>query len=146
LGAIQELDVDAMRLLYRIECSGEDFYNLIAERIGNDRAADLLRKNAREERGHAERVRKGAGDQAGTEKYEPPRRTAPSTRSRCPTRSAELFALIVQARSTATRATSLWADRESDAEVQRLLPSTARGNRARPARQRGHGILEAKPS
>ncbi len=57
LGAVEQLDVEALRLLYRIECSGEDFYNLLADRIGNADAAELLRRNGREERGHAERVR-----------------------------------------------------------------------------------------
>lgn len=57
LQAFEQLDVDALRLLYRLECTGEDFYDQLADRIGNPQAAGLLRKDGREERGHAERVR-----------------------------------------------------------------------------------------
>jgi hypothetical protein len=102
LGAIQELNVDAMRLLYRIECSGEDFYNLIADRIGNDRAADLLRKNAREERGHAERVRKAIAIKLGKDKYEPTTEDCAKYAIPLPESiPAEMFALIVQGCSSA---------------------------------------------
>ena len=48
--------------------------------------ADLLRQNAREERGHAERVRKVIARKLGQENSSRPRRTPRSTRSRCPTR------------------------------------------------------------
>ena len=34
-----------MELMYKLECSGEDFYNLLADRIGNDEAGELLRRN-----------------------------------------------------------------------------------------------------
>ena len=63
------LDVDAMRLAYRVECAGETFYEQLAARIGNDEAAAPLR-NAREERGHAERIRKALGLTLGRP-YEP---------------------------------------------------------------------------
>jgi rubrerythrin len=127
LGSIQELDVDAMRLLYRIECSGEDFYNLIADRIGDDRAATLLRKNAREERGHAERVRKAIAIKLGTDKYEPTTEDCAKYAIPLPdTIPAELFALIVQGEIDGDKGYQLWADRESDAEVQRLLRQNGR--------------------
>ena len=122
LGSIQELNVDAMRLLYRIECSGEDFYNLIADRIGDDRAADLLRKNAREERGHAERVRKAIAIKLGTDKYEPTSDDCAKYAIPLPDSiPAELFALIVQGEIDGDKGYQLWADRETDPEVQRLL-------------------------
>src|SRR6476659_9470653 len=56
LAGLEQLDVPALELLYKLECSGEDFYNLLADRIGNDEAAELLRRNGREELGHARRV------------------------------------------------------------------------------------------
>jgi len=122
LGAIEVLDVDAMRLLYRVECAGEDFYNLIADRVGDGRAADLLRRNAREERGHAERVRKAIAVKLGTPSYEPTDADrAPYAVPLPETISAELFALIVQGEIDGDKGYQRWADRESDPEVQRLL-------------------------
>ena len=45
LGSIETLDVSAMETIYRLECSGEQFYNLLADRIDNAEAAELLRRN-----------------------------------------------------------------------------------------------------
>ncbi len=122
LGAIEILDVEAMRLLYRVECAGEDFYNLLADRVGDAHAADLLRRNAREERGHAERVRKAIAVKLGTAAYEPTDADrAPYAVPLPETISAELFALIVQGEIDGDKGYQRWADRESDPEVQRLL-------------------------
>jgi len=136
LGAIEQLDVDALRLLYRVECSGEDFYNLLAERIGDARAADLLRRNGREERAHAERIRRVLGIKVGRP-YEP---TAEDL-SRYPvplpeTISAELLPLIVQGEIDGDAGYQRWAERETDPEVQRLLrlngrEETTHGERVR---------------
>ena len=52
------LDVKAMETIYRLECSGEQFYNMLADRIGNEEAAELLRRNGREELAHARRIAK----------------------------------------------------------------------------------------
>ncbi len=64
------LDVDAMRHIYRVERVGETFYEEVARRIGNDEAAALLLKNAREERGHAERMRRALSLKLGRD-WEP---------------------------------------------------------------------------
>jgi rubrerythrin len=122
LGAITQLDVDAARLLYRIECSGEDFYNLIADRIGNPEAAALLRKNAREERGHAERVRKVIARKLGTDHYEPTAEDTAKYAIPLPEQiPAELLPVIVQGEIDGDKGYQQWADRESDPEIQRLL-------------------------
>ena len=136
LGKIERLDVEALRLLYRIECSGEDFYNLLADRIGDARAADLLRRNGREERGHAERVRRVIGIKLG-HTFEP---TA-EDQARYPiplpdTIGPELFPLIVQGELDGDVGYQRWADRESDPETQRLLrlngrEETTHGERVR---------------
>jgi rubrerythrin len=121
LGAVKQLDVDAMKLLFRVERSGEDFYNGVADRIGDDRAADLLRKNGREERGHAERMRRAIGVKLGhpweptpedLERYSVPLPDAIS---------APLLNLMVQAEFDGDAGYQHWADREPDPEVQRLL-------------------------
>ena len=122
LGSIQELDVESARLLYRIECSGEDFYNMIADRIGNAEAADLLRKNGREERGHAERMRKVIAIKLGLEKYEPTAEDTAKYAIPLPDQiPVELLPVIVQGEIDGDRGYQQWADRESDPEVQRLL-------------------------
>ncbi len=70
LAGLEQLDVPALELLYKLECSGEDFYNLLAERIGNDDAAELLRRNGREELGHARRVGRAIAIKLGRD-FEP---------------------------------------------------------------------------
>jgi rubrerythrin len=136
LTAIEQLDVDAMRLLFRIERSGEDFYNGIADRIGDARAADLLRRNGREENGHAERVRKAIGVKLG-KAWEP----LPEDLERYPIPlpdaiPAPLLAVIVKGELDGDVGYQRWADREGDPEVQRLLrlngrEETVHGQRVR---------------
>lgn len=136
LGAIETLDVDGMRLLYRVERSGEDFYNQIADRIGDARAADLLRKNAREERGHAERVRRALGVKLGTP-YQPTADDDALYAVTLPDQiPAGLLPQIVQGELDGDAGYQRWADRESDPEVQRLLrlngrEETVHGQRVR---------------
>ena len=62
LGEMQQLDVAALELLFQLECSGEDFYNLLADRIGNEDAAQLLRRNGA--RGARARAPDQPGDRA----------------------------------------------------------------------------------
>ena len=122
LGSIQELDVESARLLYRIECSGEDFYNMIADRIGNAEAAELLRKNGREERGHAERMRKVIAIKLGLEKYEPTAEDTAKYAIPLPDQiPVELLPVIVQGEIDGDKGYQQWADRETDPEIQRLL-------------------------
>ena len=52
----QHLDVAAMKELYNSELGGEVFYNALADRVDNERAAELLRRNGREESIHGGRV------------------------------------------------------------------------------------------
>ncbi len=53
---LDRLDTPALEVMARLENSGQAFYEMLAERIGNDEAAELLRRNGREEAEHAERV------------------------------------------------------------------------------------------
>jgi rubrerythrin len=121
LGGLDVLDADGMRLLYRVERTGEDFSNLIADRIGDPRAADLLRKNAREERGHAERVRRALGVKLGTP-WQPTAEDDALYDVPLPDAiPVALFPQIVQGEIDGDAGYQKWADRESDPEVQRLL-------------------------
>src|SRR3954463_338829 len=67
LAALDQLDVPALELMYKLECSGEDFYNLLADRIGNDDVAALFRRNAKEELGHARRIARAIAIKQGHE-------------------------------------------------------------------------------
>lgn len=136
MGALAELDVEAMRLLFRVERSGEDFYNGIADRIGDERAAALLRRNGREERGHAERIRKAIGLKLGRD-FEPSSEDLALLPVPLPdTISPELLPVIVQGEIDGDLGYQRWADRETDPEVQRLLrlngrEETVHGERVR---------------
>lgn len=136
LAAIEVLDADALRLLYRVECAGETFYQLLADRIGNARAADLLRRNGREERAHAERVRRVLERKLGQpwEPQDADRR--PYTFALPPAVPAALLPAIVQGELDGDAGYQRWADREADPEAQRLLrlngrEETVHGERVR---------------
>jgi hypothetical protein len=82
----KEMDLPTMELVFRLENSGEDFYNALADRIDNDEAAELLRRNGREERGHAlclqrHRIKLG-------EEWKPSPEVLERSAFRCPTTSA----------------------------------------------------------
>jgi len=126
LGGITVLDVDGMRLLYRIERNGEDFYNRLADRIGDARAAELLRRNGREERGHAERVRRALGVKLG-QPWEPAAEdVAPYAMPLPDLIPVAVLPAIVQGEIDGDAGYQRWADREADPEVQRLLRQNGR--------------------
>ena len=121
LAGVEVLDVAAMELIFQIECSGEDFYNAIADRINNDEAAILLRRNGREEVGHARRIQRAIAIKTGSD-YEP----SAALLERLPVPlpddiSPEVFPLIVQGEIAGDAGYQRWADRESDPEIARLL-------------------------
>jgi rubrerythrin len=126
LGGLTTLDPDGMRLLYRIERNGEDFYNRLADRIGDPRAAELLRRNGREERGHAERVRRALGVKLGRPWEPAPEDTAPYAIPLPDVIPAAVLPAIVQGEIDGDAGYQRWADRESDPEVQRLLRQNGR--------------------
>src|SRR4029079_19422185 len=70
LAELDQLDVPAMELMYKLECSGEAFYNLLADRIVTEELADLFRRNAKEELGHARRIARAIAIKQGHE-FEP---------------------------------------------------------------------------
>src|SRR5262245_23349146 len=114
LGAVERLDVEALRLLYRLERAGDAFYHDVTERIGDPRAAELLRRNGREERGHAERVRRALGIKLGRA-FEPSADDlAPYPVPLPPTIPVSIFPQIVQAELDGDVGYQRWADREDD--------------------------------
>ena len=144
LAACTELDVPAMELLYRLEISGDDFYQALADRIGNDEAGDLLRKNGKEELGHARRVQRAIGMKLGTE-YTPSAEVQTPFAIPLPEHvGLDLFPVIVKAELDGDAGYQHWADIEPDPEVARLLrlngrEETVHGERVKKAL----AILEA---
>ena len=138
LGNVETLDVATMELLIKVENSGEDFYNLLADRIGEAAAGDLLRRNGREEVGHARRISRAIAIKLGTD-YEP----SPELLERFDVPlpdvvGLELFPLIVKAELDGDAGYQRWADNEPDPEVARLLrlngrEETKHGERAQAA-------------
>jgi rubrerythrin len=121
LADMDVLDVAALRLLFRLECSGEDFYNGVAERIAGERAAELLRQNGREEIGHANRLRRAIVIKLG-HSYEPDATDLERFAVPLPDQiSVEMLPLIVQGEIDADTGYQRWADNEADAEVAHLL-------------------------
>ena len=121
LSALERLDVAALELLYQLECSGEDFYNTIADRVGDDDAATLLRRNAREEMGHARRVGRAIAIKQGAP-FEP----SPELRERLAIDlpdpiPVEMLPFVIQGESDGDEWYQRWADNETDPEVERLL-------------------------
>jgi rubrerythrin len=121
LAEMEQLDVAAMELLFQLECSGEGFYNDVAERIGNDAAAELLRRNAREEMGHARRVSRAIEIKQGVAFDPSPENLERLTIPLPDSIPAEMLPLIVQGEIDGDAAYQRWADHESDPEVARLL-------------------------
>ena len=126
VAALDSLDVDGMELLFRVECSGEDFYFAIADRIGNAEAADLLRKNGREEVGHARRLQRAIALKLGRE-YQPSEETLTRFAIPLPDQiDAAIFPAIVQAELDGDVGYQKWADREENPEVAKLLRQNGR--------------------
>jgi rubrerythrin len=121
LADVEKLEVPEMSLLYRIEMAGELFYNILADRVGNDIAADLLRKNAVEERGHARRLARMISIKLGHE-WEPTPEEAELLAVPLPeTIDSKMFAAVVQGEINGDAGYQRWADAETDEEVVRLL-------------------------
>jgi rubrerythrin len=121
LAQVERLDVEAMQLLFRVECSGEDFYNDLADRVGDERAADLLRRNGREELGHARRIQRALAIKLG-QPYEPTSEMLDRFAIPLPDEvGLDLFPIIIDAEVKGDAGYQRWADLEPDAEVARLL-------------------------
>src|SRR5690349_16976443 len=120
LAQLDTLDVPAMELMYKLECSGEDFYNLLADRIGNEEVAVLLRRNAKEELGHARRIARAIAIKQGCEF-----RPGPELQTRFPVSLPDvvdpaMLPFIVAGEQAGDAGYQGWADNEPDPQVARL--------------------------
>jgi rubrerythrin len=118
---MRDLDVEGMKLVYRLECSGEDFYNELADRIDNAEAAELFRRNGREELGHAKRIARAIAAKLETD-FEPSGDMLERFAIPLPDEiSLDLLPEIVKAEIQGDAGYQAWADREPNEEVARLL-------------------------
>ena len=121
LSDVAKLEVPELKLMYRIEMAGELFYNILADRVGNESAAGLLRKNAVEERGHARRLARMISIKLGHE-WEPTAEEAELLAVPLPeTIDSRMFAAVVQGELSGDVGYQRWADAETTDEVVRLL-------------------------
>jgi rubrerythrin len=121
LAELDRLDVPALELMYKLECSGEDFYNLLADRIGNDDAAVLFRRNAKEELGHARRIARAIAIKQGHEFAPTPELQTRYEVSLPDTIDLSMLPFIVAGEQAGDAGYQGWADNEPDPEVARLL-------------------------
>ena len=121
LAGLGRLDRSAMETIWRVERAGETFYGLLAERVDDPEAAELLRRNGREELAHARRIARALSILDGAE-WEPSEEVAaPLPVPMPPTVDATLFAQIVAGELNGDAGYQAWADSESDPEIARLL-------------------------
>ena len=121
LAGLDQLDVSAMELMYKLECSGEDFYNMLADRIDNEQVATLFRRNAKEELGHARRIARAIAIKQGHD-FEP----TPELQERYAVVLPDvvdpaMLPFIVAGEQAGDAGYQGWADNEPDPEVARLL-------------------------
>jgi rubrerythrin len=121
LADVAKLEVPELTLMYRIEMAGELFYNMLADRVNNDEAASLLRKNAVEERGHARRLARMISIKNGAE-WVPSAEVEELLEVPLPEEiDARIFAGVVKGELNGDAGYQKWADAEDNEEVERLL-------------------------
>lgn len=115
------LDVEALELIYQLERSGEVFYNMLADRIANEEAANLLRRNAVEERAHSRRIARALSIKLGRE-WEPTATIDEILPIPMPDSiDADLFLGVVEGEIRGDAGYQHWADNEDNEDVARLL-------------------------
>ena len=121
LGQLDSLDVDALRSMFALEVTGEQFYNALADRVDNEQAAELLRRNGREEAGHARRIERALAIKLGHPFTPTPDLLEPAVMQLPERVGADLLRVIVQAEFDGDAGYQRWADNEVLPEVERLL-------------------------
>lgn len=120
LAGKQVLDVDDLRLMYRLEMAGEAFYQQLADGIDDPEASTLFERNGREERGHADRIRRALVQKLGS--WEPNEEDLRPLAVDVPhPLPVELLPHIAAGEIEGDAGYQRWADAETDPEVQRLL-------------------------
>src|SRR5690349_14682972 len=121
LAQLDSLDVPAMELMYKLECSGEDFYNLLADRIGNDDAAEPFRRKAKGELGRPRRSQRWMAIRQGSEPAPTPDLREGYEITLPDPMDVAMLRHIVAGEQAGDAGYQGWADNESDPDVARLL-------------------------
>jgi len=138
------LDIEAMETMYQLEMSGEVFYQRLADLVGNEEAATLLRNNGVEERAHARRMAKALSIKLGREWEPSPERQVILDLPLPDTITPELFLAVVDGEINGDAGYQAWADNEPDEEVAKLLRLNGREESIHADRaRRVHAILSA---
>lgn len=144
IGAAEVLDDATAELLIRVENSGDVLYGALADRLGNEDAAKLLRLNGREEVGHANRIIEVMRIRHGSD-YEPPAEVFEKFDVPLPdTIDAAMLPLIVEGEFAGDVGYQKWAAAETDPQIIELLIRNGREESKHAERmQRVIAILEA---
>jgi rubrerythrin len=127
LAALESLDIPALEVLHKLECSAAQFYDLLAARIGNDKAAGLLRRSGREELGHARRVSRALSIKLGRD-YEPSAELREPYPIELPAiiDASSVLPALFEGELAGDADYQRWADAEPDPDVARLLRHNGR--------------------
>ena len=121
LSAFERLDVPELEVLYRLEHNAAEVYERMADLLDDATVADVLRRNGREELGHAKRVRRILSLKAGPG-YEPPSYLDDRWEVTLPDRVVpEMLAAMIEGERGGQADYERWAASETDPEVARLL-------------------------
>jgi hypothetical protein len=121
LSELDRLDVDALRSLFTIELAGEGFYLALADQVGDPQAGVLLRRNGREEAGHARRAARAIALKLGHD-FEPSPDMLVRPEVRLPdTIDPDFLPTLMQGERDGDASYQRWADQEPDPAVARLL-------------------------
>jgi rubrerythrin len=121
LAGVTQLDVPAMEVVYQLEISGEVFYEKVAAIVGNEKAAELLLRNGREERAHARRIAKAISIKLGHE-WQPSAEVEEILPIPMPpTLDVEAFKGMIKGEVNGDAGYQFWADNEPDEEIAKLL-------------------------
>lgn len=144
IGQAETLDFETAELLIRVENSGDVLYNALADRLNNEDAAELLRKNGREEVGHARRMMKVLTLKTGTE-YVPSAEVLEKFEVELPDSiDASALPMIVEGELQGDIGYQKWAAAETDPEVIELLLRNGREETKHAERvKQAIAILEA---
>ncbi|MGQ0698107.1 MAG: ferritin family protein [Panacagrimonas sp.] len=122
--------LDDLRVMSMIEAAGESFYHDLAAKVSNEEAKQLLLRNAREERLHAERLAKAFGLLGGGELPLPVDADNPYAASlQAPEResvNSDFFAFLTTAENDGHDGYERWAQSEPDPEIAALYRLNAR--------------------
>ncbi len=144
IGAAEKLDIETAELLIRVENSGDVLYDELASRLNNEEAAALLRKNGREEVGHARRMMKVLSLKLGTE-YVPSAEVLEKFEVDLPdSLDASSLPMIVEGELQGDLGYQKWASHETDPEIIELLLRNGREETKHAERiKQAIAILEA---